>query len=81
MRNPRLEAIMTKIAIQGERNIAIKIATWLPSVYEAGGITNFSGIAIGMKMAIAVNSAVSVIKTNIFHQNKTLPLFTVYTVV
>ncbi len=31
--------------IHGLINIAIKIATWL-QVYEAGGITNFNGIAI-----------------------------------
>ena len=80
IKKPYEDPRTTKMAIHGLINIAIKIATWLPSVYEAGGITNFSGIAIGMKMAIAVNSAVSVIKRTFFIRIK-LSFLTVYTVV
>ncbi len=52
----RLEA-MTKIAIR-ERNIAIKIATWLPRGVEAGGITILKGHHQRIKIAIAVSNAV-----------------------
>ena len=74
-----VEPNTTNTVIHGERNIAIKIATWLPKVYDAGGITILNGIIIGTTIAIAVSKAVNV--KNLFFFIEYIPFSTVYTVV
>ena len=48
--------IDTATATSGEKNMAMKIVTWLASVNEAGSIMILNGVSIGMIMPIATNS-------------------------
>ena len=59
-KKPRVEPMTTQAAILRDKNIARNIGTWLANVYEAGGITTFRGIIIGIMIANAINKAVMV---------------------
>jgi len=58
-KNPTVVPNVTPIATLGEINMAIKIATWLAKVYEAGPITTL-GATIGISTPTAISRAVAV---------------------
>ena len=59
-KKPNVEPITTQAAILRDKNMARNIGTWLANVYEAGGMTTFKGIIIGIMIANAINKAVMV---------------------
>lgn len=56
-KKPNAVPIATAIATVGEINMAMKVATWLAKVKEAGSRIIFNGDIIGIKIPIAINNA------------------------
>jgi hypothetical protein len=65
IKNPKLEISATEIAISGDINIAIKIATWLASVKDAGSMIIF-GANIGIIIPIALKRPATQINITLF---------------
>jgi len=60
-KKPKVVPKVTATADLGEINIAIKIATWLATVYDAaGGMNTRKNGIIGINMPIAISKAVAV---------------------
>ncbi len=64
-KKPSVVPSETATATPGERNIAMKIGTWLASVNDAGPITIF-GKKIGITIPTAISSAVSTVVCSLF---------------
>ena len=56
IKNPSVVPSATAMPTAGEMNMAIKTATWLATVKEAGGMTILSGEIMGIRMPTAVRS-------------------------